>query len=75
MYTTLLPMASSSNHARTHADLLARARGTDVLSTQETARLQQRARSRKEQKVTLLQLGRWVDVATGSASATHTTKH
>ena len=44
-------MASPSDHARRHADLLSRARGADVLSNEETLRLQQRARARKNKKL------------------------
>ncbi len=44
-------MASPSDHARRHADLLSRALGADVLSNEETLRLQQRARARKNKKL------------------------
>ena len=48
--STLLHMAASSSHARTHAELLTRARGADLLSNEENARLKQRAPAHKKKK-------------------------
>ena len=60
---TFLHMAASSSHARTHAELLTRARGTATCACPQ------------EEEAPFLQLRRWVDVTKSFSSAPSSTKY